>query len=274
MAIRQAADLVRDGDLLAIGGNTLNRAPMAMLRGIVEAGRRGLGAVKTAGAMDIDLLCLADSVRSVDAGFVSYETQWGLANFYRKAVQEGRVRANEHACYTVICALRAASCGAPFLPVRGLVDSQLIETCGYFARVPDPFTGEEVTVVRAIRPDVAVVHVSACDEEGNAVIEGPYYDDIVMTRAARRVILTTERLHRGRGRAFPARQACIPGFLVDAVVPVSGGAWPCACYGAYRQDDEEIGRFRSLDAQGLPAYLAECGKRVGYRTGGRLRADA
>ena len=101
--------------------------------------------VKTAGAMDVDALCLAGCAASVDAGFISYESQYGLAQRYRRSVQSGLVRANEHACYTVISALRAASYGIPFMPVRGLKVSDLRKVNDYFADVTDPFTGEERT---------------------------------------------------------------------------------------------------------------------------------
>ena len=76
--------------------------------------------------MDVDLLCLAGCVKSVDAGFISFESKYGLANHYCKAVQSGAVKANEHACYTVVSALRAAAYGIPFMPVHGLVNSDLI----------------------------------------------------------------------------------------------------------------------------------------------------
>src|SRR5690606_28472433 len=132
--------------------------------------KKALRLVKTAGAQDIDLLCAAGSVKSVDAGFVSYETEFGLAMHYRKAVEAGDVIGNEHACYTVICALRAAASGAPFMPVVGLTGSDLIKTNDYFKVIPDPFGGEPVTVVKAIIPDVAIIHVQVADEAGNAII--------------------------------------------------------------------------------------------------------
>ena len=120
MPLTQAVEMIKDGDTVGIGGNVLHRAPMALIREIARQGRKNLRIVKTAGAMDVDLLCLAECVYSVDAGFISYETEYSLAGHYRKAVQNGIVKGNEHACYTVISALRAASAGIPFMPVKGL----------------------------------------------------------------------------------------------------------------------------------------------------------
>jgi len=116
--LAEAIGTISDGAMIGLGGNTLNRAPMAAVRELAAQGRRGLRLVKTAGGLDIDLLCAAGCVDTVDAGFISCESRFGLAQHYRRAVQKGEVVAHEHACYTVISALRAASCGVPFMPVR------------------------------------------------------------------------------------------------------------------------------------------------------------
>ncbi|HPS81659.1 MAG TPA: CoA transferase, partial [Candidatus Limiplasma sp.] len=126
MPMAQAMQTIPDGALLGLGGNTLNRAPMAAVFELARQHKRGLRLVKTAGGMDVDLLCFAGCVQTVDAGFISYETEFSLCQHYRKAVQSGQVIAHEHACYTVISALRAASYGIPFMPVRGLQVSDLV----------------------------------------------------------------------------------------------------------------------------------------------------
>ena len=183
--LAEAISLVHDGDCVGLGGNTLNRAPMAAVFELIRQGRKNLRVVKTAGAMDVDALCLGGCAGVVDAGFVSYESQYGLAQRYRASVQKGLVRANEHACYTVISALRAASYGIPFMPVRGLKVSDLRQVNDYFADVTDPFTGETLAAVQAIRPDFAIVHAQVADAQGNASFEGPLYEDALLSRAAK-----------------------------------------------------------------------------------------
>lgn len=102
MSLTQAVGIIKDGDSVGIGGNVLHRAPMALVREIARQQKKNLHIIKTAGAMDIDLLCLAECASSVDAGFVSYETEYSLAGHYRKAVQNGVVKGNEHACFNCI----------------------------------------------------------------------------------------------------------------------------------------------------------------------------
>lgn len=242
-SLNEAVNEVKDGMIVAIGGNVLHRAPMAFLREIVRKQRKNLKIVKTAGAHDVDLLCAGNCVDTVDAGFISYETEFGLANYYRKAVESGKIRANEHACYTVMSALRAAKAGLNFMPVSGLKVSDLIKENDYFKVITDPFTGEQVTVVRSIKPDVAIIHVHECDAYGNAVIYGPRFDDELISLAAKKVILTTEKIV-GKGRfSRQPQNVCIPGFIVDTIVIAPRGSAPCSCPTLYDIDSRVLRDF-------------------------------
>ncbi len=258
LSLQSAIAAIPDGAIVGLGGNTLNRAPMAAVFEMVRQKKSSLALVKTAGAMDIDVLCLAGCVKSVDAGFISYESEYSLAQHYRKSVQKGLVKANEHACYTVISALRAASYGIPFMPVRGLITSDLIDANPYFKRITDPFSGDPVTLVSAIAPDFAILHVQKADAAGNALILGPKYEDVLFSRAAKQVILTTEEVVDAAYFHNSEMKADIPGFIVSSVVHVPHGAAPCACHSAYDLNHENIKRFLSIkDASELPAYLSQ-----------------
>ena len=258
---------VADGSRLALGGNTLHRAPAAAVHELVRLRRRGLELVKTAGAYDVDLLCGLGCAAVVSAGYIGYETVFGLAPSYRRAVESGHVEAREHACYTIIAGLRAASQGVPFMPVNGLQGSDLMALRG-FATVRDPYSGQDVMIVPSIVPDVALIHVQEADAEGNARIWGSVFEDTLMARAARRVIVTAERIVDSATFAAEPERTTIPGFLVEAVVEAPGGAWPTSCAGLYPYDqvvlselvaaagdDEALRRFvdeRLLNAAASP----------------------
>ena len=261
VSLQEAMASVRDGDTVALGGNVLHRAPMAACMELARQKKRELRLVKTAGAMDVDILCMAGCVYSVDAGFISYETEYSLASHYRKAVQEGRVKGNEHACYTVISALRAAAAGIPFMPVRGLKSGDLLDVNDYFSSVEDPFGSGRVNVVRAIRPDVCILHVQRAEKNGNAQILGPKFDDVLMSRASEKVIVTTETIvpdgYFSRGK----EKADIPHFMVTAVVHVPKGASPCSCDGFYDINRPCLNEFKALKKEEeLAAFLQAYGR--------------
>ncbi|RLL41111.1 CoA transferase subunit A [Oceanobacillus piezotolerans] len=232
--------------MLAIGENVLHRAPMAFIRELARRKKSKLSLVKTAGAHDIDLLYAVGAVKTVTAGFVSYETVYGLPKHYRKAVESGEVKTNEHACYTVISALRGAQANVPFMPVQGMQYGDLIKYNDYFVVVEDPFTKEPVTLVQSIFPDVAIIHVQECDEQGNAIIYGPKFEDVLMSRAAKRIIITTEQIVPRYKTKQNNERIDIPGFLVEAVVHVPKGALPTSCYKKYELDDKALRTFIGL----------------------------
>jgi len=255
-SLKEVIQTIDNNQTIALGGNVLHRAPMSMVREIVRQKRKNLKIVKTAGAHDVDTLARGKCVQSVDAGFVSYETEYGLATYYRKAVENGEVKANEHACYTVMSALNAAKTNAPFMPVYGLQISDLIDANDYFARIRDPFSGEEITVVKAIVPDVALIHVHACDEQGNAIIEGPLFDDVLLSRAAKRVIITTEKIISTAQVKIKNNQVAIPGFLVESVTVIPKGAAPCSCPNVYDVDHKVLKDFlNNEETSYLEQYL-------------------
>lgn len=257
----EAVRLVAGGQTLALGGNLLHRIPAAFCRAVARAalgaaGPRRLELVKTAAAYDVDLLCAAGAAGAVHAGYVGYETD-GLAPAYRAGVEAGRIAAREQACTTVIAALRGAAFGVPFQPVAGLDGSDLPAARGW-RRLGDPYgSGAEVVVVPAIRPDWAILHVQAADPLGNGRILGAPYEDILMSRAARRVILTAEAIVEPGTLAVQPELTQIPGFAVAAVVHAPRGAWPGSCHGLYGVDREALAAWLAVSRapSRLAAYL-------------------
>jgi glutaconate CoA-transferase subunit A len=254
----EAISLISDGALVAIGGNTLHRGPGAAVHEIVRQGKRDLEIVKTAGSYDVDLLCAAGCVAAVSAGYVGYETPFGMAPAYRRAVEAGEVQAKEHACATVIAGLRAAIQGVPFMPVAGLQGSDLPAARG-FQLLRDPYSGEEVYVIPRVTPDVAVIHVQEADAEGNGRIVGTRFEDVLMAQAARQVILTAERIVDGESFAAAPEQVAIPAFLVDAVVEAPGGAWPFSCTPDYDYDAKYLAAWvgAARDVETARRFIAE-----------------
>jgi glutaconate CoA-transferase subunit A len=261
-ALMDAVADVPDGATLAVGGNLLHRGPFAFVREIARQGTRNLEIVKTAGAYDVDLLAAAGCLRAASCGFVGFENEFGLAPSYRRAVEHGTVEAREHACYTVIQALRAAAYGLPFMPAAGFEGSDLPAARG-FKRVADPYTGEEVLAIPRLRPDLAVIHVVEADIRGNGRIYGTQFEDVLMAQAAATVILTAERIVDTAELTRQPELTTIPGFLVHAVVHAPGGAWPGSCFPLYDYDADAVRAYLDLarDPERLRAYLDETAAR-------------
>ena len=241
-SLTEAAALVRDGDLLALGGNALTRIPAAFARELARQGRKKLRLVKTAGAYDVDLLCAAGAVAQTQTGYVGFENLFGFAPSYRRGVEEGRMEAVEHACSTVIAGLRASAYCLPSQPTAGLEGSDAAARAG-FRRARDPYTGAPVYMIPRIRPRFAALHVTHADAEGNARIEGGAFEDALMSRAAEAVILTAERIEETAFFVEKPDRTAIPAFMVRAVVHAPGGARPGGCHPFYDIDEDALGAY-------------------------------
>lgn len=237
--LEQAAELVRDGDVLAIGGLSLNCAPMAFCRELARAGRRDLDLVAVVSGMAVDWLIAAGCLRRLIMGLTSFEG-FGLAPSFRMAAQTGAVEIEEWSEHTLICALQAAAAGVPFMPTRaGLgTDMPALHPERTWEAV-DERSGERYLACAAIKPDVAVIHVHEADALGNARMNPKLvWFDTELVKAARKVIVTAERIVDTESfRAAPERTS-IPSFAVDHVIEAPRGAWPTACWPEYPYDGD------------------------------------
>ncbi len=167
---------------------------------------------------------------------------------------------------TLVAGLRAASYGVPFQPVAGVHGSDLPKLNGW-KTVTDPYgSGEDVYVIPAIKPDIAVIHAHEVDEQGNARVYGSPFWDHPLTRAAGRVFVTAERLVPTDAlRALP-ELTLIPGFMVEAVAVVPRGGWPGSMHGVYDVDYPALEQYIA-DAPGvLEAHLAAAPEVAGCAT--------
>lgn len=143
------------------------------------------------------------------------------------------------------------------MPLPGVLESDLAAR-GHIGRVRDPFTGQEYAAVRALPLDWAILHVHEADADGNVRIHGARYEDLLLARAAARVLVTAERLvDRDSFRAAPDRTD-LPGFLVAAVVEVPQGARPCSCGTTYDYDRDYLLAYlkAAADDEGFREFVS------------------
>lgn len=253
---------VDGGDTVAFGGKTIHRGPMAFVRQLLRREVSNLEPVGLAKSLDVDLLIGAGHAAAVSYGYVGFES-FGLAPNFRRAVETGEIEAREGTCYTVATALRAAVLGVPSLPVAGLEGSDLLDgEADYLAESTDPFTGESTYAVRRMRPDVAVVHATEADTEGNARFDGADLTENLVAKAARRTVVTAERVVDSEAFESDPGTTDVPGVLVDAVAEVPYGAHPLSCPGSYDYDDDHLETYLEHSRAGdidsyLRAYLGK-----------------
>jgi glutaconate CoA-transferase subunit A len=255
VSLQDLASRVPDGASVALGGSFLHRGPFAFVRELIRQRRRNLEIIKQSPGYDIDILCRAGCVGKARAGIVAMEGNFGLAPWYRKAVEKKEIVLEEHACMTLTAGLRAAAFGVPFQPVGGVHGSDIPALNGWKA-LEDPYgSGEDVWVIPAIRPDFAVIHVNEADDLGDARIFGTTNWDRIMTRAAKRVLIVAESLEPLASFQARPELTLLPGFMVEAVAIVPKGAWPGSCWPLYEVDYPAVEEY--MDTKGsLEAHMA------------------
>jgi glutaconate CoA-transferase, subunit A len=262
MSLEEAAKLVNNGDHVGIGGCTMSRTPLAMIWALIRARKKDLMISRSIASTEGDLLFASGVSKHIITSWFTQGIVWGVSKVMRHYTENKLARYEEWSHMSMGLRYRAGAMGIPFIPSRSMMGSDVGKRVGDEMRVMDcPFTGEKVTLLPALNPDVVLIHVQRCDRYGNAQLDGLQFMDIDMAMAANRVILTTERIVSNDQIRRQPDQTRIPFFTVDAVVEAPIGCAPHECYGQYEpffdQLDDYAERTSKDPVEGCRHYLEE-----------------
>ena len=213
------AEEVEDGMSVFMGAALESLIPFAAGYELIRQRKRDLTLMTTISDMQFDQLIGAGCARRVCGAWVG-NVAAGLGHNFRRAVERqepGPLAVDNHSNFSIALGLKAAAMGVPFLPTRTLMGSDFREEDS-FAGVVCPFTDEKLLAVRAVKPDVAILHVQRADEEGNAHVWGNLGVTQDAAMAAGKVVLTCEEIVPHEVILSDPNRTLVPGFLVAAVV--------------------------------------------------------
>jgi glutaconate CoA-transferase subunit A len=250
------AAMVVDGAVVAVGGGLSARAPMALLRALLRRNAKGLSVVGSAHGIDIDLLSAGGALARSSESYVGFEQDFGLAPNYRRALESGAVAIDDGCCYTLVQQLRAAIQGLPFMPLRSLRGTSFPALHPEYRRMICPFTGEELLLVPALEPDVALIHAQYGDTKGNLLIQGPPVADILFAKASKLVLATVEEIVETK-RLRELSGVSVPYFYVSAVCETKLGAHPTSCYPFYAYDRPHTALYHKTARKNVEVFAAD-----------------
>jgi glutaconate CoA-transferase subunit A len=262
MTLAEAARLVGDGEHVALGGCTLSRTPMAMIWALIRAGKKELTISRSITSTEGDLLLASGVANHIITSWFSQGIVWGVSKVMRHYTENKLARFEEWSHMSIGLRYRAGAMGIPFMPSRSMLGSDVGQrVADQIKTLSCPFTGDQVVLLPALNPDLALIHVQRCDAFGNAQLDGLQFMDIDLAMAAKRVILTTERIiSNDQIRRLPDHTR-IPFFAVEAVVEAPIGCAPHECYGAYEpffaQLDDYAERVAKDPVAGCRQYLED-----------------
>ena len=231
-AIREA---VRDGDVVALEGFT-HLIPFAAGHEIIRQKRRNLTVTRMTPDLIYDQMIGAGCVSKLQ---FSWGGNPGVGSLHRlrDAVEKNwpqPLQIVEHAHAGMAAAYAAGAANLPFGVVRGYVGTGLVEL-GNVRFIECPFTGERLAAVPAIRPDVTVIHAQKADRKGNVLMWGVVGVQKEAVMAAKRSVVTVEEIVDELNA--PPNSVVLPSWVVGAVCPVKGGAFPSYAQGYYQRNN-------------------------------------
>jgi len=227
LSISEAVGLIKDGDNVAFGGVLMNMKPIALMWEIIKQEKKDLTITVLTGNFGVDALIGMGCVAALNTIYVGFE-QLGFAPNFQQRVQEGNLHVNEFTEMQFFWAMRAAEMGLPYLPCRSGLGSELLDVNPYLSELE--FEGENLVAVKAITPDVTIIHSMVGDHYGNIQLENSktYMEDSIArsVKDGGKVIVSVEKLVETEYIYRNPINTILNNFEVDAIVEVPYGAHP------------------------------------------------
>ena len=257
ITLDDALSTIEDGSMLVVP-REVSGVPMAATRALIrrDIKRLHLVALPTS-SLQADLLIGAGCVDTLETSAVSLG-EFGPAPRFSAAITAGTIRMKDATCPALHAALQASEKGVPFMPLRGLIGSDVLKYRDDWMVIDSPFgQNDPIVLLPAIRPDVALFHAPMADRNGNVWI-GRQRELATMAHAARRTVVTVEKVEDRDFLADPIMAAgTLPGFYIDAIAIAERGCWPLPLPDFYPLDTAHLAEYARLaaTAEGFDEYL-------------------
>ena len=263
-SIEEALAPIRDGIMLAVPREVAG-VPMEATRALIRRGVKNLHLVALpTSTLQADLLIGAGAIATLETSAVSLG-EFGPAPRFTDAMLNGRIRMLDATCPALHAAFQAAEKGVPFMPLRGILGSDVLEHRPDWRVIDNPFAnhafaeGDPIVLLPAIKPDVALIHAPMADRAGNVWI-GRQRELATMAHAAAKTVVTVEKIFEDDLLADPVLAAgVLPGFYVERIAVAENGCWPLGLPDYYAADLAHLAEYARMaaTAEGFAKYLDE-----------------
>ena len=246
--VKSVSEVVRtipSGSHIALGGFAIARNLIAVVHELIRQQKRDLTVSQGVVGLETDLLVGAGLVRHLIMGGGSLD-RFGPVHCVNRARETKSLHCEDYTSLSVCFRYLAGALGLSFIPVKSLLASEILERleagpgAENVKRLKCPFTGEEYVLLRALTPDVSLVHVQIADREGNCQINGPRWENEEQAKAGRRLVVVAEEIVPTEYIQRSPERTIIPGHRVEAVIHQPFGALPTAVFGCYDYDADHL----------------------------------
>lgn len=257
--VEEMAAAVPDGALVGVPAD-YSGVPMALTRALIARGAQYLRLYcLPLTTMQGDMLIGAGCVAEIEAAAVTMG-EYGLAPCFGRAFEAGTLAMRDSTCPALHTQLQAVEKGVPFMPLRGLIGSDIARFRPEWKTIQNPFSNEpdEIMLLPARPLDVTVFHAPYADRLGNVYI-GRRRELATLAHASREVFVTVEKIVETDLFDTEATAAgALPAFNISALAVAENGAWPVGLQDIYPPDAEELRRYVGMarTEAGFAEYLA------------------
>ncbi|MCJ7493983.1 MAG: CoA transferase subunit A [Deltaproteobacteria bacterium] len=252
VSLEEAAQIIGSGCHVALGGTQYNRVPIAIVRELIRAGKENLTVSRSLMSFEADFLLVAGVMKTAVTSWLSGAVTYGLSPMVRLYMENNRAKFEEWSNLAMGLRYMAGAMGISCIPAKVVLGSDIARLVG-LKTMECPYTGDKLALIPALNPDVAVIHAQRADQFGNVQIDGMTAMDTDMAKAAKKVIVTVEKIVPNEEIRRTPELTRIPFFCVDAVVEVPYGAFPYDCYGCYEPVHEHFrGYYQGFETAKSP----------------------
>jgi glutaconate CoA-transferase subunit A len=256
-SVDEALEPIADSCMLAVPRES-SGVPMAATRALIRRGVKRLHLVTLpTSTLQADLLIGAGCIETLETSAISLG-EFGPAPRFTAAILAGAIRMMDATCPALHAQFQAAEKGVPFMPLRGLVGSDVLAHRLDWKIVDNPFgNNDPIVLLPALKPDVALFHAPMADRTGNVFI-GTQRELVTMAHAAVKTIVTVEKIHDGDLLRDPLLAAgTLSGFYIESVAVEPRGAWPLPLPDHYAIDGAHMAEYAKLAVtpEGFAEYL-------------------
>jgi glutaconate CoA-transferase, subunit A len=257
--VEEALAPIGDGIMLAVPREVAG-VPMEATRALIRRGVKNLHLVALpTSSLQADLLIGAGCVGTLETSAVSLG-EFGPAPRFIAAITAATIRMMDATCPALHAAFQAAEKGVPFMPLRGIIGSDILLHRPDWRVIDNPFGEDDpIVLLPALHPDVVLMHAPMADRAGNVWI-GRQRELATMAHAGKKTVVTVEKLVDGNLLDDPVLAAgTLPGFYVDAIAVAENGCWPLGLPDRYAADLAHMGEYARLaaTAEGFTRYLEQ-----------------
>ena len=259
VSIQDLVARIPDSSMMALAADYSGCA-MAAVRALIARGVRDLHLVAVPqGGFQFDMLVGAGAVARIEAAAVTLG-EHGLAPRFTAAIKSGEIEMWDSTCPALLASLQAGEKGLPFIPLRGILGSDLLRVRPDWRVINNPLADsgktDPVVVLPALRPDIALFHALKADAQGNVWV-GVQRELMMTAHASKQTLVTVEEIQDGDFMRDPALAAgTINSLYVSAIAVAKNGAWPIGLDNAYAPDNNALAEYATLaaTAEGFAAW--------------------